>query len=107
MNLAAVPIIKESLLIWSLDKKIGELATTHPLTYYFGEACNLIGVLLEEDISGANEMGDLLIVKKGLSNRGGEILAYDKTTKKLIITNEASLNSEGICVVGEIVEERF
>lgn len=80
MNPAAVPIIKESLLVWSLDKRIGELATTHPLTYYFGEACNLIGVLLEGDISGANEAGDLLIVKKGLTNRGGEMLAYDKGT---------------------------
>jgi len=65
MNPAAVPIIKESLLIRSLDKRIGELATTHPLTYYFGEAYNLIGVLLEVDIVGANEAGDLLIVKKG------------------------------------------
>ena len=34
MNPAAVPIIKESALIQSLDKRIGELATTCPLTYY-------------------------------------------------------------------------
>ena len=50
----------------------------HPLTYYFGVACNLIGVLLENEISGANESGDLLIVKKGLSSSGREILVYDK-----------------------------
>ncbi|PWK43869.1 helix-turn-helix transcriptional regulator [Pseudomonas sp. OV226] len=107
MNPAAVPIIKESSLIRSLDKRIGELATTHPLTYYFGEACNLIGVLLEVDIVGSNEAGDLLIVKKGPSNRGGEILAYDKATKKLFIADAESFDSEGICVVGKIVEERF
>ena len=35
MNPAAVPIIKESLLFQSLDKRIGELAATHPLNLLF------------------------------------------------------------------------
>lgn len=82
MNPAAVPIIREGLLIQSLDKKIGELAITHPLTYYFGTACNLIGVLLENEISGVNEAGDLLIVKKGLSTGSEDKLIHDKRTKK-------------------------
>ena len=107
MNPAAVPVIRESLLIQSLDKRIGELAITHPLTYYFGNACNLIGVLLESEISGMNEPGDLLIVKKGLSSGNGEKLVYDKTTKKLSITNESCFDSDVICVVGDVVEERF
>lgn len=107
MNPAAVPVIKESLLIQSLDKRIGELAATHPLTYYFGTACNLIGVLLESEISGVNETGDLLIVKKGLSNSNREKLVYDKITKKLSITNESCFDSDVICVVGEVIEERF
>ncbi|MFW0758164.1 helix-turn-helix transcriptional regulator [Pseudomonas sp. H11T01] len=107
MNPAAVPVIRESLLIQSLDKRIGELATTHPLTYYFGTACNLIGVLLESEISGVNESGDLLIVKKGLSSDNREKLVYDKTTKKLSITNEFCFDSDVVCVVGEVIEERF
>lgn len=107
MNPAAVPIVRESLLIQSLDKRIGELATICPLTYYFGTACNLIGVLLESEISGANESGDLLIVKKGLSRSDREKLMYDKVTKNLFISNECYLDSEVICVVGEIIEERF
>ena len=78
MNPAAVPVIKESQIIQNMNKRIGELSTMHPLTYYFGVACNLIGVLLENEISGANESGDLLIVKKGLSSSGREILVYDK-----------------------------
>ena len=49
MNPAAVPVIKESLLLQSLDKRIGELATIYPLTYYFGASFNLIGVLLENE----------------------------------------------------------
>lgn len=107
MNPAAVPVIKESELIQNLDKRIGELSTNHPLTYYFGVACNLIGVLLENEISGANDSGELLIVKKGSSYGSGEMLVYDKVSKKLFIASEVILESDGVCVVGEIVEERF
>lgn len=107
MNPAAVPVIKESQIIQNMNKRIGELSTMHPLTYYFGVACNLIGVLLENEISGANESGDLLIVKKGLSSSGREILVYDKMAEKLFIVNEPPLDSDAFCIVGEIVEERF
>jgi transcriptional regulator with XRE-family HTH domain len=107
MNPAAVPVVKESSLIQSLDKRIGELSTTCPLTYYFGSACNLIGVLLESEIAGVNEPGDLLIIKKGMSNSDGEKLVYDKTTRKLFITNERCSDSDVFWVVGEVIEERF
>lgn len=107
MNPAAVPIIKESLLVQSLDKRIGELATICPLTYYFGVGCNLIGVLLESDIDGVNESGDLLIVKKGLSSGDRDKLMYDKATRKLFISSQCFLNSDVVCVVGEVIEERF
>ena len=107
MNPAAVPVIKESLLLQNFDKRIGELVATHPLTYFFGTARNLIGVLLENDIAGVNEAGDLLIVKRGLSGSGKEKLVYDKTTKKLFVTNESCFDSDVIRLVGDIVEERF
>ena len=107
MNPSAVPIIKESLLIQSLDKRIGELSTTHPLTYYFGTACNLIGVLLENEISDTNEPGDLLIIKKGESIRDREKLIYHKTKKKLFITSENLPDSDAVLTVGEVIEERF
>ncbi|UVM50031.1 helix-turn-helix domain-containing protein [Pseudomonas sp. B21-015] len=107
MNPAAVPIIKESLLEQSLGKRIGELVVTHPLTYYFGTACNLIGVLLENEISGVNESGDLLIVKKGLSSSNKEKLVYDKATKRLFITSEPCCCSDVVLVIGEVMEERF
>lgn len=107
MNPAAVPVIKEHLLMQSLDKRIGELVVSHPLTYFFGAACNLIGVLLESDISGANESGDLLIVKKGVSNSNKEKLVYDKLKNKLFVTCDRCMDSDAIHVVGVIVEERF
>lgn len=107
MNPAAVPIIKESSLVQSLDKRIGELATIFPLTYYFGSASNLIGVLLENEIPGTNDAGDLLIVRKGSSNGNGEKLIYDKVTRKLFVTNGGCSDVEAVCIVGEVIEERF
>ncbi|WP_247267730.1 MULTISPECIES: helix-turn-helix transcriptional regulator [Pseudomonas] len=107
MNPAAVPVIKESLLLQNLDKRIGELATIFPLTYYFGTSFNLIGVLLENEVSGMNEPGDLLIVQKGTASIDKEKLVYDKVSKRLFITTEVDLALESICVVGDIIEERF
>ena len=107
MNPAAVPVVKEVLLIKSLDKRIGELAATYPLTYYFGSACNVIGVLLENDIPGIYESGDLLIVKKGLSNSAREKLVYEKKTGVLYIVSYACFDSDVFCIVGDVLEQRF
>ncbi|WP_439820903.1 helix-turn-helix transcriptional regulator [Pseudomonas sp. HLG18] len=107
MNPAAVPVLKESLVIQNLDKRIGELATVYPLTYYFGASFNLIGVLLENEISGLNEPGDLLIVQKGSSSSDREKLLYDKTTNRLLISRETGVATDRICVIGDIIEERF
>lgn len=107
MNPAAVPIIRESLLVQSLDKKIGELSTDCPLTYYFGVACNLIGVLLEADIGEVNSSGDLLIVKRGMSSSDTVKLAYDGIRKKLFITEESCSLSDSVFIVGDVIEERF
>lgn len=107
MNPAAVPILKESLVIQNLDKRIGELATVYPLTYYFGTSHNLIAVRLEHAIPGINEPGDVLIVQKGSSSDGKEKLVYDRATKRMLITLEACAHSDRLCVVGDIIEERF
>ncbi|AZD17836.1 helix-turn-helix transcriptional regulator [Pseudomonas chlororaphis] len=107
MNPAAVPILKESLLMINMDKRIGELAILHPLTYYFGASYNLIAVLLENEIKGMYEAGDLLIIQKGTSTDDKEKLVYDRQTKKLFIINEPCSDSDRVLVVGDIIEERF
>lgn len=107
MNPAAVPVILESELSQSLGKRIGELAVSHPLTYYFGAARNLIAVLLESDIDGMYEAGDLLIVKKGVSKGGGEKLVCDKITTELSIVSGSDFSSGAVFIIGEVVEERF
>ncbi|MCP1482949.1 transcriptional regulator with XRE-family HTH domain [Pseudomonas chlororaphis] len=107
MNPAAVPILRESLLMINMDKRIGELAILHPLTYYFGASYNLIAVLLENGIKGLYEAGDLLIIQKGTSTDDKEKLVYDRQTKKLFIINEPCSDSDRVLVVGDIIEERF
>lgn len=107
MNPAAVPILKESLLMINMDKRIGELAILYPLTYYFGASYNLIAVLLENEINGLYGVGDLLIIQKGTSSDDKEKLVYDRQTKKLFIINEPCSDSDQIWVVGDIIEERF
>ncbi|QQX57854.1 helix-turn-helix transcriptional regulator [Pseudomonas chlororaphis] len=107
MNPAAVPILKESLLMINMDKRIGELAILHPLTYYFGASYNLIAVLLENEIKGMYEAGDLLIIQKGVSSDDKEKLVYDRQARKLFIINEPCSDSDRVLVVGDIVEERF
>ncbi|MNG30164.1 hypothetical protein D3C84_1157230 [compost metagenome] len=67
----------------------------------------MIGVLLENEISGMNEPGDLLIVKKGLPICGKEQLVYNKDSKKLFMTTECCVDSDAVRVVGEVIEERF
>ncbi len=76
-------------------------------TYYFGTSYNLIAVLLENEISGMNEPGDLLIVQKGSSTDDTEKLIYDKLTGKLLILNDVCFDSDRVIVVGDIIEERF
>ncbi|SDA19348.1 Helix-turn-helix [Pseudomonas sp. NFPP10] len=107
MNPAAVPILKESQLMVNMDKRIGELATCFPLTYYFGTSSNLIAVRLENDIKGMYEVGGLLIVQKGTITDEKEKLAYDKQARKLLIMNEVVFDPDRISVVGDIIEERF
>ncbi|CAI8964937.1 helix-turn-helix transcriptional regulator [Pseudomonas chlororaphis] len=107
MNPAAVPILKESLLMINMDKRIGELAILHPLTYYFGASYNLIAVLLENEIKGLYEAGDLLIIQKGVSSDDKEKLVYDRQARKLFIINEPCSDSDRALVVGDIIEERF
>jgi transcriptional regulator with XRE-family HTH domain len=107
INPAAVPIIKERMLLKSLDRKIGELCVTHTLTYYFGTARGLIAVLIETAIVGMSEPGDLLIVKKGTPNPSADVLVYDPQTKRFQVMSSADIDPNHIRVIGEIIEERL
>lgn len=106
-NPAAVPIIKEAVLIKYIDKTIGELVTLFPLTYYFGSAHNLVGVLLENQCSALYEAGDILIMHKGMASSEADYLAYDTVSKKLSIVSGRDIDLSDLRVIGYVVEERF
>jgi len=63
--------------------------------------------LLENEIHGANEAGDLLIVKKGASTAGASKLIYDRDTRKLYIMPGSDFDAKALLVIGDLVEERF
>lgn len=107
MNPAAVPIVPEDQLINSLSKTIGELVTLFPLTYYFGRGHNVLAVRLEHALANINEPGDMLIVHKGVFDKGGDNLACDSQTLKLCLLRGHSEDESGKYLVGRIIEERF
>lgn len=107
MNPSAVPIIRESLLMQHLDKRIGELSTRLPLTYFFGAASNLIAILVEREIPGAHEPGDLLIVKLGAGRHDPDQLAYDPQASQLLLVDKDQTDSDRIRVIGAVIEERL
>lgn len=107
INPSAVPIIKEKNILQSQTRKIGAMILSYPLTYYFGSASNMIGVLLEKEIPGEYDKGDLLIVRRGKVQGKKEILAYEKETKKLFITELDCIDYATADIIGEIIEERF
>jgi hypothetical protein len=51
-------------------------------------------------------VGDLLIVRKGVSISRGEKLVYNKRTRKLTIVAGSEFDAD-VLVIGELMEERF
>ena len=107
MNPSAVPVIKERDVVQRLDKRIGELVTLLPLTYYFGPSCNVIAVLVESPLLGTYDAGDVLIIQKGQWGSDKDKLAFDTATQKLCILPCSSGTPDGHCLIGDILEERF
>lgn len=107
MNPAAVPIVPEDQLINCLGKSVGELVTLYPLTYFFGRGHNVLAVLLEYALMDINEPGDILIVHKGVFDKGGDNLVFDSQTLKLCVMRGQNEEGSGKSLVGRIIEERF
>lgn len=106
MNPIAVPLINESLISSSLNKKIGRMILGSPLTYYFGSEPNVIGIILSSNIENYYSAGDILIVKRQdvIENLLLLFLSYKKKLK--IINDRNNINDKDI-FVGSILEERY
>ncbi|HGJ5879186.1 MAG TPA: helix-turn-helix domain-containing protein [Arsenophonus nasoniae] len=106
MNPIAVPLINESLIFSSLNKKIGRMILGAPLTYYFGSETNVIGIILSSNIANYYSAGDILIVKRGVVIED-LILLFLSSKKKLKIINDRNNINDKDTFVGSILEERY
>ncbi|PHM61469.1 helix-turn-helix domain-containing protein [Xenorhabdus ishibashii] len=109
MNPCAVPLFRQSECITSefLDGKIGYLIVGRKLTYYFGTGPNIVAVLLENDLSGKHNAGDLLIIKRGNYQNNNPKLCFDPTQQQFYIKELKREILDNWIIIGDIVEERF
>lgn len=105
-NPVAIPIINEANILSSLDAKIGRLIVTSPVTYYFGEGTNIVGVLLNKKIDGYYEKGDLIIIKRREHIEGSNILVHAPENRLFVIGSKGAL-PDNVEMIGTILEERY
>lgn len=109
MNPCAVPVFfqSECSSLDFLNKKIGMLVSERKLTFYFGCESNVIGIVLEKDIEGKYNAGDLLLVKRGRKDESENELNYHGIKNEFYIGSASFLEDNGSVFVGDIIEERF
>ncbi|CAM3645280.1 helix-turn-helix domain-containing protein [Xenorhabdus thuongxuanensis] len=109
MNPCAVPLFMQSECITSefLDGKIGSLIVGRQLTYYFGTGPNIVAVLLEDDLSGKHNEGDLLIIRRGNYQNNNPKLGFDPKQQQFHLKESNRENLDNWIIIGDIVEERF
>lgn len=104
-NPAAIPIIPEHNLIYSSNKKIGELIVIYPTTYFFNDASNVIAVSVGELLSAHFSRGNLLIVKRPPITVSDNLKILLADTNKIITTY--NIDNRGSKILGEVLEERL
>lgn len=105
-NPIAIPIVKESKILSSLDAKIGNMIVTLPLTYYFGEGDNIIGLILDKSIPGYYEKDDIIVLKRKELLESSNVLVYTPEQKLSVISFNEKI-PENVNVIGSILEERY
>ncbi|WGL99857.1 helix-turn-helix transcriptional regulator (plasmid) [Arsenophonus sp. aPb] len=106
MNPIAVPLINESLITSSLNKKIGRMILGSPITYYFGDGPNIIGVILSSNIGNYYSSGDILIVKRKEIIKDSLLLIFSSDKNLDVINSGVDINDKDI-LIGSILEERY
>ncbi|WFQ81272.1 helix-turn-helix transcriptional regulator [Xenorhabdus sp. SF857] len=109
MNPCAVPLFMQSECITSefLVSKIGSLMVGRQLTYYFGTGPNIVAVLLEDDLSGKHNSGDLLIIRRGNYTSNNPKLCFDPKLQQFHIKESNRESLDHWIIIGDIMEERF
>ena len=63
-NPSAIPVIPQSRYLAVASKKIGQLVTEFPLTYFFGDESNMVAMRIETEIKGSFIPGEVIIIKR-------------------------------------------
>lgn len=106
MNPLAVPIIKDTTILSAVNAKIGRLVMSSPITYFFGEGPNVVGILLTKEIKGYYNKGDVIIVRReSIIHEANVLVVTPSKTLKVIEGSSPHLVAED--VVGTIIEERY
>ncbi|NHB95350.1 helix-turn-helix domain-containing protein [Photorhabdus stackebrandtii] len=63
-NPSAIPIIPQSEFLSVSGKKIGQLVTEYPLTYFFGDESNMLAIKVESEIGDTFIPGEVIIIKR-------------------------------------------
>ncbi|PIJ68952.1 XRE family transcriptional regulator [Erwinia sp. OLSSP12] len=110
-NPAAVPVIPQSDLILSRERRIGYLAAHYPLTWFFGDVSNMVALLVEKNLNNMFYPGDILIIKRDCPAKMKQPALFYSAEKGIFIReNDDSvihLCQEGETLLGVIVEERI
>ncbi|WP_350304553.1 helix-turn-helix domain-containing protein [Photorhabdus viridis] len=63
-NPSAIPIIPQSEFLSVSGKKIGQLVTEYPLTYFFGDESNMLAIKVESEIGDTFIPDEVIIIKR-------------------------------------------
>ncbi|MEN3263095.1 helix-turn-helix transcriptional regulator [Sodalis endosymbiont of Spalangia cameroni] len=106
MNPVAVPVVSDTTILSAINAKIGRLVVSSPITYYFGQGANIIGIFLTKGIKGYYNKGDTVIVKRWESSNNANVL-FITPQKKLRVVDGGRVPYVSDELVGTIIEERY
>ncbi|QHM77950.1 hypothetical protein C7M52_03976 [Mixta theicola] len=110
-NPAAVPIIPQSAFLINAGKRVGDLATQYPLTWFFGDVSNMVAMRVENNMSNIFFPGDILLIKRNTTPKNKQLALYHAEGRGMFIKKTDDrlqpFNAEQEWLLGTIIEERI
>ncbi|MEI2265587.1 helix-turn-helix domain-containing protein [Erwinia sp. CGal63] len=110
-NPAALPIIPQSAFIRSQDKRIGQLVTCYPVTWFFGDVANAVALQVDAPLNNLFFPGDILIIKRHTPPKEKQLALFYTPDSRLFIgqgeSGLASAAEQGALLAGAVIEERI
>ncbi|CCG88675.1 helix-turn-helix domain-containing protein [Erwinia piriflorinigrans] len=110
-NPAAIPVIPQSDFLSNIENRIGSLVTQYPVTWFFGEASNMVALLVEEKIDDFFFPGDILIIKRKSPPRDNQLALFYSSQNKIFVRENNHhvlyMTHEAESLLGTVIEERI